>query len=125
MKHGGAKVWYFPDGFLPEKTGDSKLEAHEALMVLNTGDKPAHIQLDVYFEDREPAKDVAITVGAERCTFFRMDDPEQIGGLKIPNMTQYGLRVRSDVNIVAQFGRLDTTQANLAYYVNVGYYEDE
>ena len=49
----------------------------------------------------------------------------RLPGLEIPAMTQYGLRVRSDVNIVAQFGRLDTTQANLAYYVNVGYHEDE
>jgi hypothetical protein len=125
MARGGAKTWYFPDGFLPEKTTDSTLEAHEALMVLNTNLVPAHIRLDFYFEDLEPARDIPITVGAERCTYFRFDDPEHIGGLKIPSMTQYGLRVRSDVNIVAQFGRLDTTQSNLAYYVNVGYWEDD
>ncbi len=29
----------------------------------------------------------------------------------------------SDINIVVQFGRLDTTQANMAYYVGVGYNE--
>jgi hypothetical protein len=125
MTRGGAKVWYFADGFLPEKSADSKLEAHEALMVLNTNEQPAHLKLDFYFEDREPAKDIEITVGAERSTFFRMDNPEQIGGLQIPPLTQYGLRVRSDVPIVVQFGRLDTTQCNLAYYVNVGYYGDE
>jgi hypothetical protein len=125
MPKGGAKTWYFPDGFLPEKAEGSSLEAHEALMILNTHVKPAYIQLDFYFEEREPAKNIQIVVGAERCTFFRMDKPEDIGGLEIPAMTQYGLRVRSDVNIVAQFGRLDTTQANLAYYVNVGYHEDE
>ena len=63
-------------------------------------------------------------MGAERCTFWRMDIPEQIGGLEIPLLTQYGLRVRSDVPIVGQVGRLDNTQANLAYNVNKGYYED-
>lgn len=125
MTHGGAKVWYFADGFLPKKSQGSKLEAHEALMVLNTNPQPAHLKLDIYFEDREPAKDIEITVGAERSTFFRMDNPEQIGGVRIPPLTQYGLRVRSDVPIVVQFGRLDTTQPNLAYYVNVGYCGDE
>ena len=125
MPKGGARIWYFPDGFLPEKTEGSSLEAHEALMILNTNGRPANLKLDFYFEEREPAKNIGIVVGAERCTFFRMDKPEEIGGLEIPAITQYGLRVRSDVNIVAQFGRLDTTQANLAYYVNVGYHEDE
>ena len=46
------------------------------------------------------------------------------GILEIPVLTQCGLRVRSDVPIVVQVGRLDTTQANLAYSVNIGYYED-
>jgi hypothetical protein len=38
-------------------------------------------------------------------------------------LTQYSLRVRSDKNIVVQFGRLDTTQNNMAYYGVAGYYE--
>ena len=84
MKHGGAHVWYFPDGYLPEKVEDSRLEPHEALMVLNTGSAPASIELDFYFEDREPVKGVALTVGAERSVCFRLDHPEQIGELGDP-----------------------------------------
>ena len=125
MPKGGAKVWYFPDGYLPEKTASSQLEAHEALMVMNTHDQPAHLKLDFYFESREPVKDVSLTVGRERCVCFRMDMPEHIGGVHIPPMTQYGLRLRSDVPVVAMFGRLDTTQPNLAYYINTPYCEDE
>jgi hypothetical protein len=41
MKQGGAHVWYFPDGYLPEKVENTRLEPHEALMVLNTGSEPA------------------------------------------------------------------------------------
>jgi hypothetical protein len=125
MEKGGAKVWYFPDGFLPEKVEESSLEPHEALMILNTNDKPASLKLDFYFEDREPVRDIPITVEGERCVCFRMDRPEDIGGLEIPSLTQYGLRVRSDVSVVAQFARLDATQPNLAYYVNIGYYQSE
>jgi hypothetical protein len=125
MAHGGAKVWYFPDGYLPEKVAGSALEAHEALMVLNVHDQPARLTLDVYFDTQEPVKDILLTVEAERCVCFRMDMPEHLRGARIPPMTQYGLRLRSDVPVVAMFGRLDTTQPNLAYYINTPYCEED
>jgi hypothetical protein len=125
MGSGGARVWYFPDGYLPEKTGPGPMEAHEALMLLNTGNAPANVKLDFYFSDREPARDVSVCVGAERVIALRLDHPEDIGGISIPPLTQYAIRVRSDVKIVAQFGRLDTTQVNMAYYGCMGYCSDE
>ena len=124
MGESGAKVWYFPDGYLPKKVGGGEMEAHEALMLLNPNPTPAHIKLDIYFEDRDPVKDIAITVGAERVKTLRLDHPEDIGGLRIAALTQYSIRVRSDVPIVAQFGRVDTTQVNLAYYGCMGYWAD-
>ena len=119
----GAKVWYFPDGYLPEKSAVGKMEAHEALMLLNTSDKLANIKIDVYFEDREPVKNIAVTVAPERVKTLRLDHPGDLGGLAIPVLTQYSLRIRSDENIVAQFGRLDTTQNNMAYYGVMGWRE--
>lgn len=122
MKSSGAKEWVFADGWLPGKNPcPSGLEAHEALMILNTGATPAHIELDFYFDDRVPVKNVPVKVEAERVKCLRLDRPDEIGGLAIPPMTQYALRVRSDVKVVVQFGRLDTTQSNLAYYINVGH----
>ena len=121
---GGARVWYFPDGYLPKKTGDGPLESHEALMLLNTQGTPAEVLLDFYFEDREPVKGIRVTVPPERIRCLRLDHPQEIGGLEIPPLTQYSVRVRSSVNIVAQFGRLDTTQANLAYYISTPFFEN-
>lgn len=120
----GAKTWCFPDGYLPQKSGVGAMESHEALMLLNTNDQPAWIELDFYFEDREPTLGVPIVVDARRVKALRLDHPDQLGGVCIPPLTQYALRIRSDRKIVAQFGRLDTTQSNLAYYVGVGYSED-
>jgi hypothetical protein len=125
MAEGGAKVWYFPDGYLPEKTGYGNMEAHEALMLLNTSTQQAQVKLDFYFEDKAPVKDIEVLVDAERIRTLRLDLPEHIGGLDIPPLTQYSIRVRSDVPIVAQFGRLDTTQTNMAYYVGVGFCEND
>ncbi len=124
IPQGGARIWYFPDGYLPEKVGEGPLEGHEALMLLNTGMTPAEISLDFYFEDRDPVKNVPVTVQAERILGLRLDNPRDIGGLDIPPMTQYSIRVRSDVPIVAQFGRLDTTQTNMAYYSPPGFFEN-
>jgi len=117
----GGTVWYFPDGYLPRKQEQGALEAHEALMLLNPNDKEATIHLDFYFEDCSPIKDVLVTVGPERVRSLRLDHPEHIGNVQIPCLTQYAIRVRSDIGIIAQFGRLDTTQANLAYYTTMGF----
>lgn len=123
MMHGGAKVWYFPDGYLPEKSAEGKMEAHEALMLLNTNKAEADVHIDIYFSDREPARDIAVQVEPERIKTLRLDHAQDLGGLEIPPLMQYALRIRSNVNIVAQFGRLDTTQDNMAYYVGMGYSE--
>ncbi|MEW5941944.1 MAG: sensory rhodopsin transducer [Chloroflexota bacterium] len=123
MNSSGAKNWVFADGYLPKKNPSSGgLEAHEALMILNTGTRPAHVHLDFYFDNRDPVKGIPVEVGPERVICFRLDHPDEIGGVVIPPLTQYALRVRSDVKVVVQLGRLDTTQNNLAYYVNVGHF---
>ncbi|MCL5098545.1 MAG: sensory rhodopsin transducer [Candidatus Omnitrophica bacterium] len=120
----GSKTWVFADGWLPAKSANgSKLESHEALMILNTGSKPANVALDFYFDKQPPIKGVPIRVEAERVVCLRLDHPIEIGGTELPRLSQYALRVRSDANVVVQFGRLDTTQPNLAYYTNVGYSE--
>ena len=123
MTNGGAKVWYFPDGYLPEKSAEGKIEAHEALMLFNTNKKEADVIIDVYFSDREPVKGISVKVEPERVKTLRLDHPRDMGGLKIPPLTQYALRIRSNINIIVQFGRLDTTQSNMAYYAGIGYNE--
>lgn len=124
MATGGRKTWYFPDGYLPEKSGNGPMEAHEALMLMNTQPTPAQVRLDIYYSDKAPDKDIPFTVGAERVIAVRLDHPQEIGGVAIPPLTQYALCVRADRPIIAQFGRLDTTQVNMAYYGCMGYAED-
>lgn len=120
---GGAKSWYFPDGFLPEKKGSGPLEAHEALMILNVGHNDAHVLIDLFFENAAAVKGIKTTVQSERVKTLRLDNPEHMGGFLIPILTQYAIAVRSDVEVIVQFGRLDTTQTNLAYYGTMGFCE--
>ncbi len=121
MKHDGATRWYFPDGYLPEKKPGEAMEAHESLMLFNPQEEVAVIGIDLYFSDREPIKGIAVEVPAERVVALRLDWPEDLGGVQIPPLTQYAVRVRASLPIIAQMGRLDTAQPNLAYYGTMGH----
>jgi len=119
----GKKNWFFADGYLPEKVANGAMEAHEALMFFNTSANEVKVKVHVYFSDRAPLKDIPFTVGAERVMAIRLDHPDELGGAVIPPVTQYALWIEAEAPIVCQFGRLDTTQNAMAYYVGVGYAE--
>ena len=123
MACGGKKVWYFADGYIPEKVKNGNMEAHEALMLFNTSSEAAQIVIDIYYSDREPQKNIKVTVPGERIISLRMDDPNDLNGNVIPLLTQYAVRITSSIPIVCQFGRLDTTQNAMSYYVGIGYAE--
>jgi len=115
----GSCVWIVPDGYLPPG-GEGEMKSHEALMILNTGAEKANVRIDIYFEDKNPIKDIPVTVGAERILCIRIDNPEQLG-YEMPVLTQYSLRIKSDAKIIVQFGRMDVRQSNLAYYGSMAY----
>ena len=121
----GKKNWYIVDGWMPAQKAmeNSGYEGHECLMILNCNDKDAEVFVDVYFEDREPIENLKFIVPAKRIKSIRMDKPEQFNGVKIERLYQYSLRVRSKLNVVVQFGRMDVTQPNCAYIGLMGYSE--
>ena len=123
MKEGGKRTWYFADGYLPEKIKNGPMEPHEALMLFNTSAEEAKVVIDIYYSDRPPQKNITVAVPGERIISLRMDDPADMGGNVIPLLTQYAVRVSSSIPIVCQFGRLDTTQNAMSYYVGIGYAE--
>jgi len=113
----GNKVWFFPDGDLPQP-GDGPQKGHESLVLLNPNDTDAQVTITVYYTDRDAEQVPAQSVGARRVRCFRMD--QGIGGHKIP-YGQYALKVASTVPLVCQIGRMDVSQPNLAYYTVMGY----
>ena len=120
MKHDTGKTqWVYPDLELPPP-GDSPLKGHESLIVLNMNDAEATIGLCLYFVDKEPIELAPVKVAARRVRCFRLDNVDDVG-IKIPRETQYALRVNADIPVVAQYGRLDTRQQNMAFYTVMGY----
>lgn len=115
----GKTQWVYPDLELPPP-GDFLLKGHESLIVLNMNDADAAISLTLYFTDKEPLALPPATVHARRVRCFRLDKKEDVGAA-VPREIQYALRLNSDIPVVAQYGRLDTRQQNMAFYTVMGY----
>ena len=62
-----------------------------------------------FYEDREPVGPVDVTLGARRTWHVRLDDP-LLGGVELPRGVPYAYTVESDVPIVVQHSRLDTSR---------------
>lgn len=101
----GRTRWAIAEGYIPEDTEDSNLHSHETACILNASDEDAHIEMYVYFGDREPAGPYAFTVPARRTNhiqFNHLSDPEPI-----PRETDYAAVITSDAPIVVQHTRID------------------
>lgn len=111
----GKKTWVFADGDLPpQPEGVGEPKAHEALMVVNSSNREASLDVTVFFEESEPKEHILLTVPAKRVHCFRLDQPIGEEQYQIP-YGQYALLVRSNIPVVAVFGRLDRRK-NVAYY---------
>lgn len=113
----GARVWLVLDGFVPEESSGSQ-ESHEAICVLNTSERDARLSISFYFEDRDPVKDLSVTVPAERTRHIRTDGIE---GVEMPRGAPYAVRVESDVSVIVQHSRMDTTQPALSLMTAIAY----
>lgn len=108
----GHTYWVIPDGYIPPESS-GRLESHESICVLNTGTADAQLQITIYFEDREPLEDITATVPARRTKHIRtasLRSDEQF----IPAGVPYAITVSSNVPVIIQYSRLDTTQPELA-----------
>lgn len=118
----GKKTWILPDCELPQP-GEGVAKGHESVIVVNDSDKEATIKVKLYFVDKDFDGEITWKVGAGRVRCFRTNKIDDMDGYEVPFETQYAMKLESDVEIVVQYGRLDNTQANLAFYTTLGYAE--
>lgn len=112
MSSRGALVWFVPDGYYPEKsTGEFK--SHEAICVLNAGQKDVNIEITLYFQDRDKMDGFREVCKAERTNHIRMDKIINMDGQGVPMGVPYAMMVKSDVEIIVQYSRMDTSQAEM------------
>jgi hypothetical protein len=109
----GAKRWFIPDAYLPEKSTGG-LESHESTCVLNVGPRLATVMLTAYFEDREPLEGFKVVCPPRRTIHIRINSLKNGSGEKIPLGVPFALAVESSAPIIVQHTRLDSTQPALA-----------
>ena len=117
----GHRVWFIPDGYLPPSSYPGALMSHEAVCVLNAGSAEATVRLTIYFEDREPWRDLTSRIPGERTLHIRLDRAEHTGGRQLPTGVPYAIKVESDVPVIVQHSRLDATQPALALFTTLAY----
>ena len=117
----GKTKWYFPDGELPPMGDDPEVYGHESIIILNPNDQEAHVKLCIYWTDREPTWSEEMVVAAGRVKGLRAPEKcDFLGG--VPNAgEQYAMLLQSDIPVIAQYGRLDIRQSNMAFYTTSGY----
>ncbi|MGC5776777.1 sensory rhodopsin transducer [Paenibacillus pabuli] len=108
----GHTYWVIPDGYIPPDSSGT-LESHESICVLNTGPTDAQLQITIYFEDREPLEDIVAEVPARRTKHIRTASLKS-GDQPIPPGVPYAITVSSNVPVIIQYSRLDSTQPELA-----------
>lgn len=110
----GRTTWAIAEGYIPPYSNgpEPQMLSHETVCILNAEDSDAHVEITVYFADREPAGPYRVTVPARRTTHLRfndLEDPEPV-----PLDTDFASVIRSDVPVVVQHTRLDSRQAENA-----------
>ncbi|HEX3034272.1 MAG TPA: sensory rhodopsin transducer [Thermodesulfobacteriota bacterium] len=124
-KNIGRRRWAIAEGYIPgwSHGPEPQMTSHETVCLLNTSDQDAHVEITIYFSDREPIGPYRIVVPARRTKHVRfnnLSDPEPI-----PHDTDYASIIESDIPIVVQHSRLDSRQAENALISTTAYPSDE
>ncbi|MFL5305278.1 MAG: sensory rhodopsin transducer [Polyangia bacterium] len=124
MKNGagiGRQVWVIAEGYIPsESTGPApQMTSHETACLLNAADRDAHVEITIYYANREPGGPYRVVVPARRTLHLRFNnlkEPEPV-----PRDTDYSSVIESDVPIVVQHTRLDTRQSAAALLSTIAF----
>jgi len=124
MKNGsgiGRQLWVIAEGYIPaESTGPApQMTSHETACLLNAADRDAHVEITIYYANRDPGGPYRVVVPARRTLHLRFNnlkDPEPI-----PRDTDYSSVIESDVPIVVQHTRLDTRQSAAALLSTIAF----
>lgn len=119
----GKKIWAIAEGYIPGYSNGPPPDfiSHEAACVLNASDEDAHVQIMLYFTDKEPVGPYKLTVPARRTRHFRFNDLE--APQPVPKETNYSSVFISDQPIVLQYTRLDSRQNANALVTTIAYAE--
>lgn len=117
----GSREWAIAEGYIPPASHgpEPQMTSHETVCMLNASDQDAHVEITIYYADREPVGPYRVTVPARRTRHVRFNDltnPESL-----PRDTDFSSVIRSDMPIVVQHTRLDSRQAENALLSTIAF----
>jgi hypothetical protein len=106
----GQRRWAIAEGYIPKSSHgpEPEMTSHETACLLNTSDQDAHVQIMIYFSDKDPVGPFRVIVPANRTKHLRFNDLKD--PQPIPRGTDYASVIEADVPIVVQHTRLDSRQ---------------
>lgn len=119
----GKTRWAIAEGYIPDESHgpEPEMVSHETACLLNASSEEAHVEITIFFSDRDPIGPYRITVPPRRTRHVRfnnLEDPEPI-----PKATDFASVIEADVPIVVQHSRLDSRQAENALLSTVAFSE--
>jgi len=119
----GRKRWAIAEGYIPAWSTGPKPEmlSHETVCLLNASPRDAHVEITLFFAEREPVGPYRVLVPARRTRHVRLNDltdPEPV-----PREADFASVIESDVPIVVQHTRLDSRQDANALLSTIAYAE--
>jgi hypothetical protein len=117
----GATIWAIAEGYIPSQSNGPapQMTSHETACILNTSDREAHVEITIYYADRDPVGPYRVTVAPRRTRHLRFNDLTDPA--PIPRDTDYSSVLRSDVPVVVQHTRLDSRSAENALLSTVAF----
>ena len=121
----GRKRWAIAEGYIPGASHgpEPQMTSHETACVFNPSDRDAHVEITVFFSDREPLGPYRLTVPARRTRHLRFNDLRDPS--PVPRDTDYASLIEADVPIVVQHTRLDSRQDANALLSTIAYAEPD
>ncbi len=116
----GKKTWLIGDAFWDSRS-KGFYPSHESVCVLNTTKKDATITMTLYFENREKMEGFVASCPGEKTHHIRMDKLKNRDGQPVPIDVPYAILVESDVNVVCQYSRLNSGQAEMTLMTTMAY----
>ncbi len=116
----GRTTWVIPDMFWPTSSAPGVYVSHEEICVLNASDQVCDIDIELFYEDREPIVLSAECAG-QRTKHIRMDTLRDESGRNIPRGVPYAAVVTCSVPCVVQYTRLDASQSANSQMTTMGF----
>jgi hypothetical protein len=119
----GKLRWAIAESYIPETSTGPRpaMESHETVCILNANPAEAHIEIMLYFSDREPVGPYREIIPPQRTRHIRFNnlrDPAPV-----PRGRDYSSVITSSIPVVVQHTRLDSRQAANALLSTIAYSE--